>query len=419
MYGVQRMFKDYYKILQVHYSAEQEVIEASYKRLCRKYHPDLHPGRYAEERMKELNCAYEVLGDNGNRSAYHRQWMKIYGITNKISDSNITKQPAADNQSSDEAMRLLQGYFDDLMNFRYHSAYSRLSCFNKNNISQEEFVKWQEAVSRVYTLGSYSITFFKEYESPAFDEGLYKAAREYGIEITDKCIRTGRVNKDYIKKYVVLEESGWCVSLGYTDLQELINKFEHLEKSMVSVNHELVFNRMIMKIDSLTGLPNREGFLEKAEAESERCIRYGRTFSLVVFLIESNKYEHPEFHDKVSLLQIEKAAAIINSNLRTSDIIARWSDNKFIILLSETDSDAAGMAVKKLYPHFQSQFAADILLHIGIAQYFTGNLTEKIIQAEFHSFFSKFKSRSRNKKINYRITKQIDLITKYIFQKKR
>ncbi|MDX2051993.1 MAG: DnaJ domain-containing protein [Polyangiaceae bacterium] len=66
-----------YKILQVDPSAEREVIEAAYRRLASKYHPDKDPSPDATARMKELNGAYEVLKDPERRAEYDRQRKRI------------------------------------------------------------------------------------------------------------------------------------------------------------------------------------------------------------------------------------------------------------------------------------------------------------------------------------------------------
>lgn len=65
--------KDYYAILQVHPRAEPEVIDAAYRRLSRKYHPDVSGQADAGQRMRELNEAFEVLSDPARRRAYDRQ----------------------------------------------------------------------------------------------------------------------------------------------------------------------------------------------------------------------------------------------------------------------------------------------------------------------------------------------------------
>jgi len=61
---------DYYAILQVSPTAEKEVIEAAYRKLAQKYHPDINKSPEAEEKMKRFNAAYEVLSDPAKRAAY-------------------------------------------------------------------------------------------------------------------------------------------------------------------------------------------------------------------------------------------------------------------------------------------------------------------------------------------------------------
>jgi curved DNA-binding protein len=61
---------DYYKILQVHPTAEPEVIEAAYRRLARKYHPDVNRDPAAAQRMRDLNEAYELLSNPVDRASY-------------------------------------------------------------------------------------------------------------------------------------------------------------------------------------------------------------------------------------------------------------------------------------------------------------------------------------------------------------
>ena len=61
---------DYYRILQVHPKAEKEVIDAAYRKLAAKYHPDVSQVSDAMERMKQINTAYEVLSDPVKRAAY-------------------------------------------------------------------------------------------------------------------------------------------------------------------------------------------------------------------------------------------------------------------------------------------------------------------------------------------------------------
>jgi curved DNA-binding protein len=63
-------FKDYYKILGVEKTADDAEIKKAYRKLARKYHPDVSKESGAEARMKEINEAREVLSDVEKRAAY-------------------------------------------------------------------------------------------------------------------------------------------------------------------------------------------------------------------------------------------------------------------------------------------------------------------------------------------------------------
>ena len=64
---------DLYGILQIHPSANPDEIKAAYRRLARKYHPDVNKSPESEEIMKRLNHAYEVLSHPAQRMGYDHQ----------------------------------------------------------------------------------------------------------------------------------------------------------------------------------------------------------------------------------------------------------------------------------------------------------------------------------------------------------
>src|SRR5579862_3042428 len=63
--------QDYYELLGVARKASQKDIRAAYRKLARKYHPDLNPGdKSAEEKFKQVQEAYDVLSDAKKRQMY-------------------------------------------------------------------------------------------------------------------------------------------------------------------------------------------------------------------------------------------------------------------------------------------------------------------------------------------------------------
>src|SRR5262245_8925411 len=64
-------FKDYYSTLGVAKTATDKEIKQAFRKLARKHHPDVNPGdKAAESRFKDINEAYEVLGDPAKRKKY-------------------------------------------------------------------------------------------------------------------------------------------------------------------------------------------------------------------------------------------------------------------------------------------------------------------------------------------------------------
>ncbi|MCH7902965.1 MAG: J domain-containing protein [Armatimonadetes bacterium] len=84
------MAKDYYKILSVDRRADDKAIKAAYRRLARKYHPDLNPNDpTAEAKFKQASEAYAVLSDPEKRKKYDTlgsNWEQLQNVGERVSD---------------------------------------------------------------------------------------------------------------------------------------------------------------------------------------------------------------------------------------------------------------------------------------------------------------------------------------------
>jgi curved DNA-binding protein len=112
-------FKDYYTILGVEPDAETGDIKAAYRKLARKYHPDLNPEPGAEEKFKEVAEAWEVLKDDARRAEYDE--LRRYG-----GRRGGPFEPPPDWQSaSGGQFRQFSGDFSDFFNEMFGGGFQR------------------------------------------------------------------------------------------------------------------------------------------------------------------------------------------------------------------------------------------------------------------------------------------------------
>lgn len=106
------MDKDYYKIMGVSKDASEQDIKTAYRRLARKYHPDISKEPQAEERFKEMGEAYEVLKDPTKRTEYDQYLQyKSFNQQSSHAHSHSTRGHHHDNvQFNDDFFESLFGH---------------------------------------------------------------------------------------------------------------------------------------------------------------------------------------------------------------------------------------------------------------------------------------------------------------------
>lgn len=105
---------------------------------------------------------------------------------------------------------------------------------------------------------------------------------------------------------------------------------------------------LLATTDTLTGIANRREFNMQLLKEIERAKRYGTPLSLVMYDIDYFKRVNDTFGHDAGDAVLQTLTAIVKSNVRSVDIVARWGGEEFMILMPQSDVEAAGDAAEKL-----------------------------------------------------------------------
>lgn len=361
-----KAFEDYYKILQLHHSAESEVIEGAYKKLAKKYHPDINHEQSASEKMKMINVAYEELSDPTKRQAYDRQWQAAQPKNNSATGPDYRSagpgyRSAGPNYGSatsgyenkynkgfTEAKSALDAYFRNIQNNRFDSSYNLATNVDKQNITCDDFIRWQRAVASVFLLKEYRSQAERSHKNKLLNGQIVQEIVEFSVDVVEYNVVMDRMERDSFIKKVVLEKDGWHVHIGHEKLQPLISRFKELNDILVAKNVLEEFSDRYSRQDAQTGLSNNKGLTEEIEKEIQRFGRYGHAFSLMKIEVDIKKSIYKDIHPETYEFAMKSVSEKLTKSLRKTDILGRWDDHIFMALLPETKGRDAELAKKKI-----------------------------------------------------------------------
>lgn len=115
-----------------------------------------------------------------------------------------------------------------------------------------------------------------------------------------------------------------------------------------SLYSEIQHLRVKSQLDPLTGLPNRAGFMDRAQQEFERALRYGNKLTVAVADIDHFKKVNDRYGHQAGDTVIVEVGSIIANNLRKSDFVCRYGGEEFVMLLTETNLEKAMQVAEKI-----------------------------------------------------------------------
>jgi diguanylate cyclase (GGDEF)-like protein len=152
--------------------------------------------------------------------------------------------------------------------------------------------------------------------------------------------------------------------------------------------------------DPLTGVLNRRSFFELTEYEINWWRRYSQPFTLAYIDLDNFKDINDHLGHHIGDDVLISVASAITVNIRSTDIIARFGGDEFVLLLPETGIDAAQKFLTKIHEHLQQAMASNnwpITFSIGAVTYLNtpANMDEVICRADMLMYDVKRSGKNR------------------------
>ncbi|MBX9468660.1 MAG: sensor domain-containing diguanylate cyclase [Rhizobium sp.] len=130
--------------------------------------------------------------------------------------------------------------------------------------------------------------------------------------------------------------------------REVADQKKEVEQKILRYGADLHALQLLADTDGLTGLLNRRAFLPFAEDAWSYYNRYDRPFSILMFDIDHFKRINDTYGHAAGDDVIRKMGEIISAGIRTTDKVARFGGEEFVVLLRETDETSASMMANRL-----------------------------------------------------------------------
>lgn len=186
---------------------------------------------------------------------------------------------------------------------------------------------------------------------------------------------------------------------------DLMEKVEQMEDESRQVQAHMEAEKIRALTDPLTGLPNRAAYDEFLNNEIERWDRYSTPFSMMVADIDRFKNVNDTFGHLAGDKVLRLISRVLRKNLRTTDFIARFGGEEFVVIMPSTQLDEAVLCAEKLrHAVEESPFnfhgkPVTITLSFGVAQITKGDESETLFALADERLY-KAKDQGRNQVVS-------------------
>jgi len=148
------------------------------------------------------------------------------------------------------------------------------------------------------------------------------------------------------------------------------------------------------RLDSLTQLFNRRGFYEQAEASCRVALRHLRPLSLVLLDLDHFKSINDHYGHAIGDIVLKETSRVLTQSIRRGDIVARWGGEEFILVLPETDMDAAAEFAERIRLAIATLVIPQVDVHLqvnasfGVGQLVPGQDLDALIGAVDKALYS-------------------------------
>ncbi len=157
--------------------------------------------------------------------------------------------------------------------------------------------------------------------------------------------------------------------------------------------------KQLASTDALTGAFNRRRFNEALEFELARVKRYNTPLSLLIFDIDHFKRINDTFGHSAGDQVLFKLALLVSTNIRDTDVFARWGGEEFVILAANCDTQCSlilGEKIRKLIEAYAFADVGKVTCSFGVAEYRAGDDQESFVKrADSYMYRAKESGRNR------------------------